>query len=380
MIATPYSRRKFLLQLMYCGAGAYLSSRAGIPGFSNIAGANDRVRVGIIGLGAKGMNHLDHFTQIPNVEVCAICDLDEANLQRATAMLERAGLPVPLTTKEYRQLADLGNLDAVSIAVPKPKRVGVAMDLCRSGKDLIIERPFSLSAREGKQLVKAAEESGRVIQQKDDTFPFSLSDEISSIAVGTLGGIENVKSWLLVSHTPEGHAGAVKTSGLKDSQCALADAGWQELDMARCVLGGDVPTKIVTMGIGSASRSNQRIMVDVEYGSLSPSTRIQLEVAAMSNVGTPTTGRPQMTSLNHFYGPKGRLVISNHSDQQQLAERVSFRNFVNCVRERKPDQLLNHIGEARKSNLLVDLAKYSIVENKSFTIDPVTEAVAVVGA
>lgn len=369
-MGTAYSRRKFLLQLMYGGAGAYfLSCQSGIPGFSYIAGANDRVRVGIVGLGAKGLNHLNHFIQIPGVEVCALSDLDESNLRAATAVFQRARLPVPITTIEYRQLADLKNLDAVSIAVPKAKRVGVAMDFCRAGKDVLIERPFSSSAREGKQLVKAAEESGRVIQQKDDAFPFSLTEETSPITMAALGGVTHVKAWTSVPHTRD------RSSDLNGSQYSLVEDGWRELDMARCILGGDVPSKVSTAGVGSANGRNQRIMVDVEYEDRAQSTRIQLEVATVSDFGGPDRSKSRLTSLNHFYGPKGRLVVSTDFDQAQLAESISFRNFVDCIRERKPGELLNPIGEARKSNLLVDLAKYSLVENMSLNVDPITEDV-----
>ena len=374
MMGQVYSRRKFLLQLIYGGAGAYLACQSGIPGFSDILGANDRVRIGIVGLGAKGLNHLNHFIQIPGVEVCAISDLDESNLRAATAVVQQARLPVPIATTDYRHLADLKNLDAVSIAVPKAKRVGMAMDFCSAGKDILIERPFSLSAREGKQLVKAAEESGRVIQQKDDAFPFSLTEEISPITMAALGGITHVKAWTSVEHTRD------RSPGANGSQHSLVEDAWRELDMARCILEGDVPCKVSTAGVGSANGLNQRIMVDVEYANRPHSTRIQLEVATVNAFGDPDRRKSRLTSVNHYYGPKGRLIVSTDSDQGQLAESISFHNFVECICEQRPGELLNHISEARKSNLLIDLARYSLLENKILAVDPITEDVIAIPA
>src|SRR4051812_34454649 len=101
------SRREFTKTVAAAGAGAALNQW-------RVVGANDRVRIGFIGLGNRGDQVLDAFLKQPDAEVAAICDLNETYLDFAAKKIGTS----PKRFKQYRQLLALNDLDAVVIATP----------------------------------------------------------------------------------------------------------------------------------------------------------------------------------------------------------------------------------------------------------------------
>src|SRR6266550_218603 len=79
-----------------------------------VFGANDRVRVGVCGLNNRGKDHLDAFARIPNVEVAALCDVDETVLQKRRGEVSGS----PRMFADVRELLDDPTIDAISIATP----------------------------------------------------------------------------------------------------------------------------------------------------------------------------------------------------------------------------------------------------------------------
>src|SRR5215204_644527 len=111
-----FSRRDFLISCLTGTSALYLSQKSARGDFFKSGSANDRVRVGIIGFGQNGQNHLENFLKLKNVEVCAFCDINPGRLRSAASIVANNGLKTTLLTSDYRRLADMKNLDAVSIA------------------------------------------------------------------------------------------------------------------------------------------------------------------------------------------------------------------------------------------------------------------------
>jgi hypothetical protein len=109
------NRRDFLITgaagLTALGSVAYL----GRPEF--VMGANDRVRVAICGVRGRGGDHLHNFAQLPNVQIAALCDIDENVLRQRLAQMEKMGLPKPATYTYVRKLLEDKTIDARH---PKP--------------------------------------------------------------------------------------------------------------------------------------------------------------------------------------------------------------------------------------------------------------------
>src|SRR5262249_36048162 len=123
-----------------------------------VFGANDRVRVGICGLRGRGKDHLDAFSKLANVEIAALCDVDETVLNKRRQ--DAGGRPTAVT--DVRRLLDDRTIDAISIATPNHWHALIGIWACQAGKDVYVEKPCSHNLWEGRQLVRAAEKYQRI--------------------------------------------------------------------------------------------------------------------------------------------------------------------------------------------------------------------------
>ena len=85
---------------------------------SDVLGANDRVRVALCGVRGRGKDHLRNYSKIKNVEIAAVCDIDDNVVRERIAQIDKMGLPKPATYTDLRKLLEDKSIDAVSIATP----------------------------------------------------------------------------------------------------------------------------------------------------------------------------------------------------------------------------------------------------------------------
>jgi predicted dehydrogenase len=128
-----------------------------------VAGANDRVRVGIVGLRGRGENHIRGFGALPNVEIAALCDIDDSVMSQRLAQVRKMGFQ-PKTYTDVRKLLDDKSIDAVSIATPNHWHALIAIWAMQAGKDVYVEKPCSHNLWEGKQLIRATAKYNRIVQ------------------------------------------------------------------------------------------------------------------------------------------------------------------------------------------------------------------------
>jgi predicted dehydrogenase len=131
---------------------------------SRILGANERVRVAVIGLRGRGLDHLKTYRGIANVEVAAVCDIDENVITTRLADIERMGMPKPKTYVDIRKVLEDKSIDAISVATPNHWHSLMGIWAVQAGKDAYIEKPCSHSWWEGKQLVAATKKYNRIVQ------------------------------------------------------------------------------------------------------------------------------------------------------------------------------------------------------------------------
>jgi predicted dehydrogenase len=132
---------------------------------ARVAGANDRIAVGIIGIGGRGNAHLGSFLAIPEASVAALCDVNQAARERAQARLEKAGAAAK--AKEYNDMRDLfadKSIDAVSIATPNHWHALATIWACEAGKDVYVEKPASYNIHESWRMVEVARKTRRMVQ------------------------------------------------------------------------------------------------------------------------------------------------------------------------------------------------------------------------
>ncbi len=150
------SRRKFIAQSAGTAAGLSLTA----ANWSNVLGANDRLRLGVIGTGNRGSDVMRWFLKESDVQVTSLCDCYDKHLNNALQMTEGKAK----TYTDYRALLESKEVDAVLIATPDQWHKTMAVDACRAGKDVYVEKPLTFSIEEGHEIIKAVKANNRILQ------------------------------------------------------------------------------------------------------------------------------------------------------------------------------------------------------------------------
>src|SRR5579864_3319760 len=179
------ARRDFLKQ-------AAIGTAAMMVYPSRVLGANDRVRVGMIGVGGRGQELLRQVIAVPNAELVAIADIYPRRFDEA-----KKYAPNIKTFSDHRQLLEQKDIDAVLVASPLHIHTRHFQDSLAAGKDLYSEKTMTWSIPEAEQCLKAAKGSDRVVQiglqHESDG---SLADTKQWIKDGKVGKVTMVQSWM----------------------------------------------------------------------------------------------------------------------------------------------------------------------------------------
>jgi predicted dehydrogenase len=127
--------------------------------YSRVLGANDRVQLGLIGCGGRGVGVMNTFIKTTQVDVTAVCDIYGDRIDRAQQSATKAQ-----GFNDHRKLLAAKNVDAVLIATPDHWHSGCAIDALNAGKDVYVEKPLTLTIEEGPAIVKAARVNNRICQ------------------------------------------------------------------------------------------------------------------------------------------------------------------------------------------------------------------------
>src|SRR5216684_3102575 len=165
-----------------------------------VLGANDRVRIGMVGVGGRGQELLKQVLEVPSVQLVAIADVYTDRRDEDKKMA-----PGIQTLDDHRRLLDMKDIDGVIVASPLHIHCRHFVDVLASGKDLYSEKTMTWSIPEAEQCLAAANESHRVVQiglQHESSG--SLADAKKWIKDGMLGKITQVESWMS-RNSPRGH-------------------------------------------------------------------------------------------------------------------------------------------------------------------------------
>src|SRR4051812_29262448 len=129
----------------------------------NVKGANDRVAVGFIGLGAMGSGNLGYAMKIPDAQPVALCDVYQPHLERAQDAARKGGF-TPKATRDFREIIADKSIDAVCISTPDHWHAYMMVEACKAGKDVYVEKPSCVYVEEGQKMVEAARKYKRIVQ------------------------------------------------------------------------------------------------------------------------------------------------------------------------------------------------------------------------
>ena len=183
-----------------------------------VLGANDRVRVGMIGVGGRGLELLNQVLKLRDIQLVAIADIYSRRREEA-----KKSAPGIQTLDDHRRLLDMNDIDGVIVASPLHIHARHFMDTLAAGKDLYAEKTMTWSIPEADQCLEAAKKSDRVIQiglQHESSG--ALADAKKWIKDGLVGKVTQVESWMS-RNTPHGRGQWVRPV---PSDCTSQNVNW----------------------------------------------------------------------------------------------------------------------------------------------------------
>ena len=206
------TRRKFIGQsaLAAVVAGASTapfirSVRAGEPG------ANDKIRLGLIGCGGMGQGDLECFFLNPEVECAVICDVDNAQIAKGVKICQEKRGKKPEAVKDFRHVLDRKDVDIVLTATPDHWHALATVSACQAGKDVYTEKPLAKTIDEGRAMLEAAKRHNRIVQMGSQWRSCRhIMEATEMVRSGKLGKVSMARAWAYldwlpsIGHKPDG--------------------------------------------------------------------------------------------------------------------------------------------------------------------------------
>lgn len=384
-ISSKPSRRTFLYA---ASAGAMAAAFPfSVPtGLAQVAGANQRLRVAVMGVNGRGMDHLRGFLALPNVEVAAICDVDERAIEKGIALVLKTQSQRPTGFKDIRRLLEKQDIDALSIAAPNHWHAPATLLGCAAGKHVYVEKPCSHNPREGELMVAAARKHHRKVQMGNQrrSWP-SVRETMAELHAGVIGKITFARTWYNSQRPSIGRGkpapvpswldydlwqGPVEERPFQDNVVhynwhwfwhwgngELGNNGIHSLDLARWGLQVDCPAK-VSCGGGRYQFEDDQETPDIYLTTFDFNGKgASWESHSHHGRGFEGTGFGVM-----FYGDQGTLVMAGNTTRifdlnskmvREIPHRgddlAHYRNFVEAIRKDEP--LNSEIEEGVRSTL-----------------------------
>ncbi len=183
LIMNNFTRRDFLKTAALGAAALSIDARS----WSQVAGANNDIRVAQIGFRSQGSGHISTLSKMKGVRLVALCDVDKNVLDKKAQELG-GGIQ---TYTDIRKLLENKDIDAVSIAVPNHWHALATVWACQAGKDVYVEKPACHNIFEGRKMVEAARKYKRIVQVGTQCrSSVGLQEAVRYVQAGHLGKIE----------------------------------------------------------------------------------------------------------------------------------------------------------------------------------------------
>ncbi len=427
-------RRRFL-KLTATGAVLAGSSNSLQASSTRWAGANDRVRIGVVGIRGMGRSHIEEFSKLPNVEVAALCDVDE-NLfpEIVKKYFVDRGRPKPKTYVDLRKLYEDKEIDAVTVVTPNHWHALAGIWAMQAGKHVTIEKPVCHSFFEGQKLVEAARKYKVIVQHgmEQRSNPCAKS-AVEFLRIGGLGEVYMAKGLCFKWRDTIRHfedeavpAGVHYDLWLGPAPARpfnrnrfhynwhwnwdygngdIGNQGVHEIDVARWGLGVTLPTRVTAMGghflFPDDQQTPNMLMAIFEFdnpaGAAEKKKILQFEVRgwitgreAGIGEGTGDAGAggymvdDENTIGDIFLGSKGYMVHQVNAWKTYMGSKKErgpsgsglgnhYQAFVDAIRANNPALTNGDISEGHYSAALVHLANVSYRLGRSLRFDPGAE-------
>ncbi len=425
----PVNRRDFIKTSAGAATGTLglnLTAKTNAP--------SDTVRVAVVGLRGQGGSHTSSYLKMPNVEIVALCDVDDAQFGKHLKQIEAAGKPKPKTYKDIRKLLEDKSIDAVSIATPNHWHSLQAIWSLQAGKDVYCEKPVSQSYWEGKQVVAAAKKYNKQIIQHgtNSRSGVAVQEAVRKMQHEDLLGDVYYSRALCykwretIGKKPDGPVPAGVDYDMWCGPAAkhafnenrfhynwhwnyeygngdIGNQGIHEIDISRWGLGVTLPTKVSSMGghfmfdDDQNTANTQMAMLEFDKGGKKVMMVIEVRHWITNNEAgisdSPELkmgaagGRGGNTIGNIFYGSKGYLAIEGYNKYDSFLGKNqepgparkeagnNWQNFIDVVRSRDKSKQNAPIEEGHYSCALLHLSNIAYRTGRTINFDPVKEEI-----
>ncbi|WP_085536013.1 Gfo/Idh/MocA family protein [Massilibacteroides vaginae] len=164
--------------------------------YSNIKGANDQIRVAVIGVNSRGRALAVNFAKQKGCVISHICDVDSRAIEKCIDAVSKVQKDKIKGEKDFRKVLEDRDVDAVIIATPDHWHAPAALMAMQAGKDVYLEKPCSYAPEEGEILIKAVDKYKRVLQMGNQrrSWP-NVKEGIQALKEGVIGDVHFGKAW-----------------------------------------------------------------------------------------------------------------------------------------------------------------------------------------
>ncbi len=407
------TRREFIKTT----AGGALALGAAQAGWTREIGPNDRVNVGVIGVGGMGYFHCDELVNRrkdkADIEIIGVCDVYEKRKKAAT---EKTGAKA---YHDHRELLARPDLDAVVIASPDHWHAPMAIDAMRAGKDVYLQKPMTLTFSEAKEVVRVARETKRIVQigaqGSSDDLNWQARKAIQDGHIGKVvwsqatycrNSREGEFNWPIdkdaspknidwtrwLGHAPKVPWNPDRFFNFRKywdySGGIVTDLLYHSLTELSTALGREFPWRVVSTGGIWLQKDGREIpdtvMVSVDYPT---EHSVNMPICMANEQGVPKMIRGH-TGTIHFGDGHIRIVgdgpfrdefkAKHGQDEMRVNSQPRedhMSNFLRCVRSRDASQLHLPVEDGYRIMTAIYMAVLSYRLNKMLFFDSAREAI-----
>lgn len=387
-------------------------------------GANEKVVIGVMGVGGRGTFLAEAFAKRPDCEIAWLCDVDSRRFGRVRMMVDEAQGSLPKITQNFQEILDDKNVDVVVNATPDHWHVLGSILACQAGKDVYVEKPMSYNVWEGRKLMEAAEKYQRVVQvgmqSRSAAYMKAAAEYVQS---GKLGDVHLVRVYNMMKHSMQkpvpdseppsgfdydrwcGPAAKLPYNPSRrwlnqyEYSCGpIAGDAVHQIDLARMLMGDPASPRTVSATGGIYSLKDGRDTPDTQVATFEYDGYTLLFEASLWTPYMKKTPRdvrdtdkfpdfPFSSTKVEVLGTKDFMQVSRHGGGWQVynsdceliqsgpgrqGDKEHFDNFIDCIRNRK--QANANAEQGHHSALIAHLANAACrAGNAKLEFDAATE-------
>jgi predicted dehydrogenase len=418
---TSLSRRQFihdsLLASAAVAAAGSASSLLAAESDKQSTSPNERIPIAVIGVNGRGAAHFDYYGKRSDVEVVALCDVDQEVGQRQCEKFAKKFGYKPKFVQDLRRLYDDKSIPCVTIATPNHWHALAAIWAMQAGKDVLVEKPVSHNISEGRRIVEAAKKYNRVCQVGTQSRSAGAAQKtIEYVRSGKIGEVKLARGLCYKPRRSLGPAGTYAppkgmdynlwcgpapvnqpTRNTKEHGTVhyewhwfwdygngdIGNQGIHQMDIARWGLGLDtLPTGVLSyggrLGYVDAGETPNTLVSVFDYG---PKTIVfetrglptKKHPRAAQGVGVVFEGTEGYATIGDY--EKGCFIYDRDGNQVEHPEGLAdhFGNFLKAVRTRKPEDVDAPILDGHLSSALCHMGNISYLLGQQMATPAIIE-------